>query len=107
MVPEKYMFVLNINPMVYIVEGYRNTFLYNKWFWESTEYLPYFLSYTLFFLLLGVVVFRKLRPHFGDVGSSPRLKVRIHRAAHGWQLALGVRVQELVLVELLLTAAGG
>ncbi|WP_228256531.1 ABC transporter permease [Aliarcobacter trophiarum] len=67
MVPEKYMFVLNLNPMVYIVEGYRNSFLYNKWFWESTDYLICFLSITLFLLILGVVVFRRLRPHFGDV----------------------------------------
>ncbi len=67
MVPEKYMFVLNFNPMVYIVEGYRNTFLYNKWFWETTEYLVYFLPITLFLLLSGVIVFRRLRPHFGDV----------------------------------------
>jgi ABC-type polysaccharide/polyol phosphate export permease len=66
-VPEKYAFILNLNPMVYIVEGYRNTFLSNKWFWESTEYLTYFLFITLFFFLLGIIVFRRLRPHFGDV----------------------------------------
>lgn len=67
MVPEKYIFVLNFNPMVFIVEGYRNSFLYNKWFWESTDYLAYFFPITFMLLLLGVVVFRRLRPHFGDV----------------------------------------
>ena len=66
-VPEKYKFILELNPMVYIVQGYRDSFINEKWFWESYEYLPYFLLITTFFLVLGAVSFRKLRPHFGDV----------------------------------------
>lgn len=66
-VPEKYMYILKINPMVYIVEGYRNCFIYNKWFWETYKQTPYFLIVALFFFIIGAIVFRKLRPHFGDV----------------------------------------
>jgi ABC-type polysaccharide/polyol phosphate export permease len=66
-VPEKYLYVLKLNPMVYIVEGYRNSFINEVWFWETYKYTPYFLMITMFFLILGAVVFRKLRPHFGDV----------------------------------------
>jgi len=66
-VPEKYMYVLKLNPMIYIIEGYRNSLINEKWFWETYKYTPYFLIETIFFLVLGAVVFRKLRPHFGDV----------------------------------------
>lgn len=66
-VPEKYLYVLKLNPMVYIVEGYRNSFINEVWFWETYKYTPYFLTITISFLIIGAVVFRKLRPHFGDV----------------------------------------
>ncbi len=66
-VPEKYWYVLKLNPMVFIIEGYRNSFINHVWFWETYKYTPYFLITTFVFLVLGAVVFRKLRPHFGDV----------------------------------------
>lgn len=66
-VPEKYMYVLKLNPMVFIVEGYRNSFINEVWFWETYKNTPYFLIITAIFLVLGAIVFRKLRPHFGDV----------------------------------------
>lgn len=67
MVPEKYHYILQLNPMVYIVEGYRNTFLRQIWFWDQTESFTYFFSTTVFFVLTGAMVFKRLRPHFGDV----------------------------------------
>lgn len=67
MVPEKYIYLIQLNPMVYIVEGYRNTFLNEVWFWEQYKLMPYFLIFTMFFLMFGIIVFKRLRPHFGDV----------------------------------------
>lgn len=66
-VPEKYMYLLKLNPMVYIVDGYRNTFINHMWFWEQYKFFPYFLLTSTFFLVFGAVVFKRLRPHFGDV----------------------------------------
>jgi len=66
-VPEKYLTLLHLNPMIFIVDGYRNSFIYGKWFWEDYTYLPMFLGEMIFFFVLGALVFRKLRPHFGDV----------------------------------------
>lgn len=66
-VPEKYMFILKLNPMIFIVEGYRNCFIYGRWFWESWDFTFYFLAISTLFFVTGAVVFRKLRPHFGDV----------------------------------------
>jgi len=66
-VPEKYLTFLKLNPMVFIVDGYRNSFINHIWFWENTKYTPYFVITTIIVLVLGAVIFRKLRPHFGDV----------------------------------------
>lgn len=65
--PEKYQFLIKLNPVYYIVEGYRNTFLYHKWFWEEPHLTVYFWVLTLIIFGLGATVFRKLRPYFADV----------------------------------------
>ena len=66
-VPKEYLWILKFNPMVYIVNGYRNTFLNKVWFWEDNYFLFSFIIYILFFLVSGILVYKKLRPHFGDV----------------------------------------
>ena len=66
-VPEQYLWILNFNPMIYIVNGYRNTFLNHVWFWEDTTFLLSFLIYTTLFMTIGIFIYKKLRPHFGDV----------------------------------------
>ncbi len=67
MIPEKYKFIITLNPMAYIVNGYRDTFIEHVWFWERIDTSLYFAVMTLFFLVVGALVFKKLRPHFGDV----------------------------------------
>jgi ABC-type polysaccharide/polyol phosphate export permease len=68
MMPEKYHTMIKILPMYYIVEGYRNSLLYNKWFWSSDIYLTLnFWSITIFFLLFGIYFFKKVSTHFADV----------------------------------------
>lgn len=67
LVPEKYHVVLKLNPMYYIVEGYRNTFIYHQWFWERPVLTIYFWAVTLFLFAVGAIMFKRLRPHFADV----------------------------------------
>ena len=67
MLPEKYNFILKLNPMVYIIQGYRDTFINHKWFWETFDLMQYYLIITILCLFTGAFIFRKLRPHFGDV----------------------------------------
>jgi len=67
MVPEKYQYLFKLNPMFYIVDGFRDTFINKIWFWEKPYETFYFLIITTLILLAGALVFRKLRPHFGDV----------------------------------------
>jgi ABC-type polysaccharide/polyol phosphate export permease len=65
--PSNVLFVLKLNPLFYIVNGYRNSLLYRQGFWESPWLTAYFWAFSFLVLLLGVVVFKKLRPHFADV----------------------------------------
>lgn len=67
MVPEEFMIYFKLNPMYYIVSGYRDAFLYNVSILAHPSEGLYFWSLTLIFLFLGVYVFRKLRPHFADL----------------------------------------
>lgn len=67
MIPEKYQWMIKLNPAFYIVDGYRNTFINHIWFWENTSYTIYYLIVSLVSLAFGAIVFKRLRPHFGDV----------------------------------------
>lgn len=49
------MNVLKINPIYYIVSGYRDAFIYHIPFWEHPVYTGYFWSVTLVVLYWGVV----------------------------------------------------
>lgn len=67
MVPEEYQWIIKINPLFYIAEGYRNSFIYYQWFWEVGYTNIGFWLITTFSILSGVYLFKKLRPHFADV----------------------------------------
>ena len=66
-IPEKWAFLPKLNPMYYIVNGYRDSFIYQKPFWHYTNETLYFWSITLLLLFFGSSVFRRLRPQFADV----------------------------------------
>ena len=67
MIPVSYQWILKLNPAFYIVDGYRNTFIYETWFWENQNLTLYYFGLTIFCLAFGALVFKRLRPHFGDV----------------------------------------
>ncbi len=60
-------FILKLNPMYYIVLGYRDTLINHVWFWEHGKLTGYFWAVTVFMFIFGTSVFRKLRIHFADV----------------------------------------
>ncbi len=59
--------VMMANPVAYIVQGYRETFLGTGWFWENPVYMIYFWCVVAFLGILGTVSFKKMKPHFADV----------------------------------------
>ncbi len=59
--------VLKINPVYYIVTGYRDSMLTGNWFWERPMLTLYFWAATAVLMLIGLKIFKRLRPHFSDV----------------------------------------
>ena len=59
--------VLKINPIYYIVMGYRDSMLQGNWFFERPMLTIYFWIWTIVMLMIGLKVFHKLRPHLSDV----------------------------------------
>ena len=66
-IPEKYHWMINLNPLVYIIEGYRDSMIHHVWFWDKINMSLYFWSVAIVVFVLGAWTFRKLRPHFADV----------------------------------------
>ena len=66
MFPEKYRWVIELNPMYYIVNGYRQSLVQQVPIIENDNFL-YFWVLTIFILFLGISVYRRLRPHFAEV----------------------------------------
>jgi ABC-type polysaccharide/polyol phosphate export permease len=64
---EKYTLLLKLNPLFYIVNGYRDSLLYQKGFWIHPLLTLYFWLLCLLMMVIGIIVFKKLRPHFADV----------------------------------------
>ncbi len=67
MVPEKYQWLIKLNPVNYIIEGYRNSMIDHQWFWENIPAALYFWAVTGAIFIFGGLTFKKLRPHFADV----------------------------------------
>lgn len=67
MLPKKLAFVTFLNPVNYVVSGFRDSLILKKWFWEYPGQAIYFWGFTICFFIIGLLIFRKLRPHFADV----------------------------------------
>jgi lipopolysaccharide transport system permease protein len=65
--PAKLQSILKLNPMFYVVQGYRESFLYFVPFWHHWQLTLYFWGVALFIFALGATIFLRLRPHFADV----------------------------------------
>lgn len=59
--------IIKVNPLYYIVEGYRDCFYNQIPFWEKPGLTIYFWTVTMICLILGMYSFKKLERHFADV----------------------------------------
>lgn len=67
MIPQNLRWIFKLNPMYYIVEGYRDSLIDKVWFWQNINLTLYFWILALGILATGVVLFRRLQIHFADV----------------------------------------
>lgn len=65
--PEGMHWALKLNPVLYLVEGYRDALIYKVWFWEKPVLTAYYWTLAGLAFCLGAVLFRRLRPHFADI----------------------------------------
>ena len=65
--PEKLRIVFKLNPMNYIVEGYRDSPIDKIWIWENFDSTAYFWIRTLCVFAFGAIIFKRLKVHFADV----------------------------------------
>lgn len=60
-------FIFKLNPMYYIVDGFRDALLGDSWLGNKIMWTVYFWLFTIGMFVLGATVFRKLKIHFADV----------------------------------------
>lgn len=59
--------LLMINPVTFLIEGYRNCFINQVWFWEQPKRLMYFGIILLVLIILAIWTYRRLRKEIPDV----------------------------------------
>lgn len=67
MLPDTVARLFKLNPMYYIVTGYRDAFIDKIFFWQRPYETLYFWAFCIIVLCFGAKIFRKLKPHFSDV----------------------------------------
>jgi len=65
--PSRIQTVLKLNPMFYIVQGYRESFIYFYPFWWHRYQTLYFWTVAVTVFVVGALIFKKLKPQFTDV----------------------------------------
>lgn len=59
--------VMKINPVYYVVSGFRDALLDKVWFWEKPVWTICFWAVVVVLYVIGRNVFRRLQIHFADV----------------------------------------
>lgn len=59
--------ILKLNPLVYIVNGYRSAIYEHEWFFWDFFSTMYFWIITVVLFGIGALVFKRLKVHFADV----------------------------------------
>lgn len=59
--------VLKLNPVFYVVQGYRDSLIDHIGIWQHPVLTLYFWVFTLLLFFLGTRLFKKLQVHFADV----------------------------------------
>lgn len=63
----KMQVVMKLNPLVYIVNGYRSSISGTEFFWNDFYSTVYFWIITVVFFGIGALIFKRLKVHFADV----------------------------------------
>lgn len=64
---ERLIILFKLNPLVYIVNGFRSSIYEQTWFFEHFYSSTYFWIITVTLFLIGSLIFKRLKVHFADV----------------------------------------
>ena len=67
MMPTNLQSIFKLNPMYYIIRGYRDSFIYFLPFWKRPYDGLYFWIVTSVIFICGALIFKKLKPQFAEV----------------------------------------
>lgn len=59
--------VIKLNPLVYVVNGYRSAICEKEWFFADFYSTMYFWIFTVVIFGIGALIFKRLKTHFADV----------------------------------------
>lgn len=59
--------IMYFNPVTYIATGYRNCFIYHKWFWEESLQLGIYIGLLIIMIILAIWSYKKLIREIPDV----------------------------------------
>ncbi|MFA9463369.1 MAG: ABC transporter permease [Velocimicrobium sp.] len=59
--------ILKLNPIYYIVDGYRDSMINKIWFWQKPIYTCYFWIVVVLMFIIGKFIYKRLKGHFADV----------------------------------------
>ena len=66
-IPEKYRIIFKLNPVFYIINGYRSAMFEKEWFFADFYSTMFFWIITAIIFVIGALIFKRLKPHFADV----------------------------------------
>ena len=66
-IPEKYSFFYKLNPLHYVINGYRESLINGHWFFYHYKLMIWFWLVTILLIVVGNRLMKKLKPHFADV----------------------------------------
>lgn len=64
---DTWRFIVKLNPLVYVVNGYRSAIYEQQWFFRDFFSTMYFWIVTVVLFGFGTLVFKRLKVHFADV----------------------------------------
>lgn len=66
-IPKNLLWIFILNPMYYVITGYRDSLLYHISMFQRMGYMAYFWVVVIILFRIGTTIFKRLRPHFADV----------------------------------------
>ena len=67
MMPKEWLWLIKLNPMYYIVSGFRDSLITNTWVWNRLDETLNFWLITIAIFAFGTHIYQKLKCHFADV----------------------------------------